>query len=180
MLEAQGIARHASAGVVGDIEILGASVGLSFGKSGMSDGAAVRIGFSELGIGFDRASELEPVALSFGPCAGGGHFESCVAEGTAMRSEGLRLLCVAGIDGDEGAALHLIDDEVVDVALIVSGVGDEEGASFELVEALEFLDKRFGHLRIGVVVGESGFDEGDAFGRDDDVGAVAPKALDGF
>ncbi len=143
----------------------------------MVDGTAARIFLGEFAVDFEGTSELESVALSFSPSAGGRHFESGVTEGTAMRSEGLRLLCVARVDGDEGVSLHLTDDEVVDVALIVSGVGDEEGASFDLVEALELPDEGFGHLRIGSVVGECGFDEWDSFGGDDDVRSISPEVF---
>lgn len=119
----------------------------------MVDGAAVGIHFGTFPTPLQGTSEFDSMSLWFPACAVGSHFESGVTEGTAMRSEGLRLLGVARIDGDEGAALHLIDDEVVDVALIVSGVGDEDDASFELVDAFELPEERFGDVCVGSVVG---------------------------
>ena len=173
VLEGDGVAGDTSPSVIGDVKIFGAAIGPAVGVAGMADGTTVGIVLRECGVDLEGASELEAIPLALTPCAGGCHLESGVADGTTVGSEDFGFLGIAGVNGDKGAALHLMDDEVVEVTHIIGGVAEKDGSSFELVDALEFLDEGFGDVGIGSVVGECGFDEGDSFSRDDDVCSIS-------
>ena len=92
-----------------------------------------------------------------------------------MRAESFRRLLVAGIDGDESLALKLVDDEVVEVAFIVGGVGNKERALFEAIEPLELFNEFACDCGVGGVIGEREGDQRDSFFGDNDMGAIPPK-----
>ena len=101
----------------------------------MPDRATVRILLSESMGGFNGATELGAHAQVFGPGAGRSHFKAGVTKGAAVRSEGFWGLLVTWIDGDEDLTFELIDDENIELAFIIGGIGDEERAIFKAVNA---------------------------------------------
>ena len=84
-------------------------------------------------------------------------------------------MLVAGIDGDESLAVKLVDDEIVEVAFIVGGIGNEEGALFEAIEALELFNEFPCDRGVGDIIGERDRDQGYSFFGNDDMGAIPPK-----
>lgn len=80
-----------------------------------------------------------------------------------MSAEGFWFLLIAWIDWDKGLAFKLVDNEVIKIAFVVSGITDKERALFEAVNALELLDELTGDFGIGEVIGQCRRDEGDAF-----------------
>ena len=134
LLEGSAMVGNLSARIIGNVEILGTAIGLVLGETGMMDGATVREFKSGFGKCLNRASELGPFSQAFGPNAGRRHFETGIAERATVRAEIFRRLLVAGIDRDESLAVKLVDDEVIEIAFIVGGIGNKEGALFEAIE----------------------------------------------
>jgi len=129
---------------------------------------------------FDGTAELHAVAVAFTPYAVEDHFESSLAQRVSMWAKRFRRLCVPRIDRDECSTLHAVNDQVVEFAHIIGGVGDKHGAFFEFVEPFELLDECFCDYRIGPVAGKSNLDKRDALSRYNDVSAVAPEEFKPF
>jgi len=146
LFEGSAIAGNLSARIIGNVKILGTAIGLVLSKAGMMNratrlqryaqhcGQAVWKFKSGFGKCLNRASELGPFSQAFGPNAGRRHFETGIAERATVRAEIFRRLLVAGIDRDESLAVKLVDDEVIEIAFIVGGIGNKEGALFEAIE----------------------------------------------
>jgi len=89
-------------------------------------------------------------------------------------------LCVPRIDRDECPAFHTVNDQVVEFAYIICGVGDKHCAFFEFVEAFELYDECFCNRCVGSVAGKSDFGKRNALFRYNDVSAVAPEEFKPF
>ena len=97
-----------------------------------------------------------------------------------MRAERFRFLLIAWIDGDKSVAFKLIDNEVIEVTLIVSGISDKESALFKAINAFELLNEPACYFGIGNVVGKSGRDKRNTFFGNNDMSTVAPEKFKGF
>ena len=75
-----------------------------------------------------------------------------------MRSEGFGCWLGTRINGDEGLAFELIDDEVVEFAFIIGGIGNEERALFKAVNTLEFFNEFTRDFGVSNVVWQSNGD----------------------
>ena len=140
LFEGSAIAGNLSVRIIGNVEILGTAIGFVLSEAGMMNRATVWKFKSGFGKCLNRASELGPFSQAFGPNAGRRHFETGIAERATVRAESFRCLLVAGIDGDESLAVKLVDDEVIEIAFIVGGIGNKEGALSEAIKPLEIFN----------------------------------------
>ena len=159
------ITLYAATGIVSGIKIFSAAIISAFSEVLVVNRTSFWCWDWMLPPSFDWTAELHTVAVAFMPCAVEDHFEFSLAQRIPMWSKTFRLLCVSRIDRNECSAFHAVNDQVVEFAHIIGGVGDKHGAFFEFVDAFEFLDECFCNRCISCVAGKSDFDKRNALAR---------------
>ncbi len=129
----------------------------------MVDWTSLRILLRNCFICFQRTSEFDAFSVGFFEFAVGFHFQVCLTQKQSLRSEGFFRLCVSGVDRDNGLTFELLDNEIVHVLFIISGISNEDRFFLEAVHSFEFVDELFGDFGIGLVVRQGEFNERDTF-----------------
>ena len=165
---------------MGGIEILCAAISGAVGEPGVVERTCFGCGERMFPLRCEGTAELHAVTVAFTPCAVEDHFESSLAQWGSMWAKRFWRLCVPRIDRYECSAFHAFNDQVVEFAHIIGGVGDKHCVFFEFVETFELFDECFCNRCIGFVAGKGEFDKRNALSRYNDVSAVAPEEFKPF
>ena len=161
------------------IDVLGAAVSATVGILWVLNGTGFRKVFAGVRSLFsrqERTAELASVTRAVFPRAVAHHRQTGFAERTAGFVEKKRFFAlVARIQLDDRLRLHLLDEEGVELAHVVAGVGDEDHALFHLVNAFEFPQEFSNDEVVRLVVRSGDLHQRNAFFRHEDVGSIAPE-----
>lgn len=92
-----------------------------------------------------------------------------------MRSKRFVGLFVALVERNKSFGLEFVDDEIVEFAVVISGVSDENSAFLLSVNADKFFKQGFGYFAVRAIVGKRDFDQRNSFAADQNMGSKTPE-----